>query len=81
MSCGIGGVQIFNIGGRVNGAKGPVQILSPEWRDIMTFAITYAGELGIDVVLYNSMGGWSASGGPWVTPEMAMQEIVWAETT
>ena len=78
---GIGGVQIFNIGGRVNGAKGPVQILSPEWRDIMKFAITYAGELGIDVALYNSMGGWSSSGGPWVTPEMAMQEIVWAETT
>ena len=77
---GIGGVQIFNIGGG-NALKGAVQILSPEWRDIMTFAITYAGELGIDVALYNSMGGWSASGGPWVTPEMAMKEIVWAETT
>ncbi len=77
---GIGGVQIFNIGGG-NALKGSVQILSPEWRDIMKFAITYAGELGIDVALYNSMGGWSASGGPWVTPEMAMQEIVWAETT
>jgi hypothetical protein len=76
---GIGGVQIFNIGGG-NALKGPVQILSPEWRDLMKFAITYAGELGIDVVLYNSMGGWSASGGPWVTPELAMQEIVWAET-
>jgi|GEM_PF-2727045 len=75
---GIGGVQIFNIGGG-NALKGSVQILSPEWRDIMTFAITYAGELGIEVVLYNSMGGWSASGGPWVTTEMAMKEIVWSE--
>ena len=77
---GIGGVQIFNIGGG-NALKGSVKILSPEWRDIMKFAITYAGELGIDVALYNAMGGWSASGGPWVTPDMAMQEIVWAETT
>ena len=43
---GIGGVQIFNIGGG-NSIKGPVEILSPQWRNIMKFAITYAGQLGI----------------------------------
>jgi hypothetical protein len=24
--------------------------------------------------------GWSASGGPWITPELAMQEVTWSET-
>jgi hypothetical protein len=23
--------------------------------------------------------GWSASGGPWITPELAMQQITWSE--
>ncbi len=76
---GIGGVQIFNIGGATF-LKGPVKILSPEWRALMKFAISYAGQLGIDVALNNSMGGWSSSGGPWVTPDKAMQEIVWGES-
>ena len=24
--------------------------------------------------------GWSASGGPWITPDKGMQEVVWSET-
>jgi len=74
---GIGGAQIFNI--RTHSPRGAVKILSPEWYELMEYAITYGGELGLDIALYNSMGGWSASGGPWVTPEMGMQELVWSE--
>lgn len=74
---GIGGAQIFNI--RTHSPSGAVKILSPEWYQLMEFAITYGGELGLEIALYNSMGGWSASGGPWITPEMAMQELVWSE--
>ncbi|MCP4313388.1 MAG: hypothetical protein GY790_19190 [Bacteroidetes bacterium] len=74
---GVGGAQIFNI--RTHSPAGPVKIMSPEWYSLMEYAISYGGELGLDIALYNSMGGWSASGGPWVTPEMAMQELVWSE--
>ena len=74
---GVGGAQIFNI--RTHSPAGPVKILSPEWYELMEYAISYGEELGLDIALYNSMGGWSASGGPWVTPEMAMQELVWSE--
>mgnify|MGYP006076491839 FL=1 len=75
---GIGGAMIFNIGG--HGPKGPVTVLSPEWRDLMSHAIREAGRLGIEITLNNSMAGWSSSGGPWITPEMAMQKVSWSAT-
>lgn len=75
---GIGGVEIYNIGG--HGAQGKTKMLSPEWRALMKQAITRAGELGLEVDLNNSPGGWSSSGGPWITPEISMQKLTWSET-
>lgn len=77
-TAGIGGAMIFNIGG--HGVEGKVRILSPEWRDLMRHAIRTAGELGIEITLNNSPAGWSSSGGPWITPDMAMQRVTWSET-
>ena len=28
----------------------------------------------------NNDAGWCGSGGPWITPELSMQKIVWTET-
>jgi hypothetical protein len=75
---GIGGVSLFNIGD--SRRAGPVKILSPEWRALMRHAIREAGRRGIEVNLNNSMSGWSSSGGPWITPELAMQKLTWSET-
>ena len=75
---GIGGAMIFNIGDAISG---PVTILSPEWRELMRYAICEAGRLGIEIALNNSATGWSSSGGPWITPELAMQRVTWSETT
>lgn len=75
---GIGGVELYNIGG--HGTSGPVNVMSPEWRELMRHAITTAGKLGLEVDLNNSPGGWSSSGGPWITPEISMQKLTWSET-
>jgi hypothetical protein len=75
---GIGGAAIFNIGG--HGAQGKVIPLSPEWRELMGHALREAKRLGIEINLNNSMVGWSSSGGPWITPELAMQCLTWSET-
>ncbi len=74
---GIGGAMIFNIGGG-HGPRGPVKVLSPEWRELMRHALREAGRLGIEITLNNSMLGWSASGGPWIPPEKAMQRVTWS---
>ncbi len=75
---GMGGVTIFNIGRTF--PAGPVRCTTPEWRDMMKHAIREAARLGMEVNLNNSSAGWSGSGGPWITPELAMKKLTWSET-
>ena len=58
---------------------GPVRFLSPEWREVMQHAQKEATRLGITLSVNND-AGWAGSGGPWITPELSMQVVVWSET-
>jgi hypothetical protein len=58
--------------------KGPVRFLSPQWREMIQHALKEATRLGITVNMNND-GGWTGSGGPWITPELSMQIVVWSE--
>jgi hypothetical protein len=60
--------------------EGPVRSLTPEWHDLMQHAMREADRLGIRWNMNND-GGWAGSGGPWITPELSMQMVVWSETT
>ncbi len=73
---GISGAQVFNVDSGI--PRGPVRFLSQEWRDLMVHAAKEADRLGIELCLHNC-GGWSSSGGPWNTPENAMQHITTSE--
>jgi hypothetical protein len=75
---GLGGVLMFD--GSSDVPKGPVDYLSPEWLGLMTHMMGKADELGLKVGLHNAPG-WSSSGGPWIKPAQAMQQIVWTETS
>jgi hypothetical protein len=75
---GLGGVMMFD--GSSDVPKGPVDYLSPQWLDLMTHMMTQARALGLKVGLHNAPG-WSSSGGPWISPDRSMQQIVWTETT
>jgi len=74
---GIGGVFNFDVGTGI--PKGPIEYLSNEWLELKKHAMQEAGRLGLDFTMHNCPG-WSASGGPWITPELAMQQITWSET-
>ena len=73
---GLGGFQNFDAGTGI--PKGPVVYLSPEWLQLKKHAITEAARLGLEFTMHNCPG-WSSSGGPWITPELAMQEMTWSE--
>lgn len=73
---GISGV--FNFDSGMSIPKGPVEYLSPEWLDLKAHAINEAYRLGIEFTLHNCPG-WSSSGGPWITPDLAMQQVTWSE--
>lgn len=74
---GLGGVMVFD--GSDDVPKGPVDYLSPQWLGLMTHMMGKADSLGLQVGMHNAPG-WSSSGGPWIDPARAMQQIVWTET-
>ena len=75
---GIGGVLIMEVAQGI--PTGPVPFASPQWRDLFKHAVSEADRLGLEVNMNND-AGWCGSGGPWNTPEHAMQKVVWTETT
>lgn len=59
--------------------RGPVNLMTDEWFEIMHAAMKRATELGIDIGVFNSPG-WSQAGGPWVKPEQSMRYLASVET-
>lgn len=76
---GLKGAQITNIyqGGPPE-AQGEDVILSPAWMKAVTHAAKECERLGLTLGA-SSAAGCSGSGGPWITPELSMQEVVWRQ--
>ncbi len=55
-----------------------VKLMSDEWWDVTHAALKRAGELGIEIGMFNSPG-WSQAGGPWVKPGEAMRYLTSSE--
>ena len=73
---GLGGATVVNVDSGI--PAGDVPFMSPEWRDAFRFAMQEANRLGLDMTVENC-AGWSSSGGPWNTPENAMQRVTMSE--
>ena len=74
---GIGGVLIMEVD--QGSPVGPMDFMGQPWRDLFRHVHAEARRLGIEVNMNND-AGWNGSGGPWITPEQSMQEVVWTET-
>jgi hypothetical protein len=72
---GIGGVNFFDIALL---PAGKVVNRSREWYELVDFAVEEAEKRNIKVSM--NCPGWSGTGGPWITPELSMQELTWSET-
>ena len=59
--------------------KGPADFAGPLWRELFQHACKEANRLGLEINMNND-AGWCGSGGPWITPELSMQRVVWTET-
>ena len=73
---GVQEAQIFNV--NMGHPPGPATYLSPAWLESFRFAAEEAQRLGLELAFHNA-AGWSSSGGPWITPEQSMQQVVWTE--
>jgi hypothetical protein len=70
---GIGGVIIMEV--NVGIPRGHVDFLSPEWRRLFKHVVAEAERLGVEITLISGPG-WTGSGGPWITPKIAMHHLV-----
>jgi hypothetical protein len=78
---GIGGAYLVPIKGVANPPliTPPAIQLTPEWWSLLRFAFEEANRLGIKFAMHAS-DGFATAGGPWITPELSMQKVVWTET-
>lgn len=74
---GIGGVLYMEV---AQGTPvGKASFAGPLWMEMFSHACKEAKRLGLEINMNND-AGWNGSGGPWITPEMSMQVVVWSET-
>lgn len=73
---GIGGLLFMD--GCLTNPFGPERFMSESWIDLFAFMVEEAGRLGLEINLNNDPG-WAGSGGPWITPELATQRVIFAE--
>ena len=57
----------------------PVIQLSKEFWDLVRWALQEADRLGMKIG-FHPADGFAVAGGPWITPELSMQKVVWADT-
>lgn len=56
-----------------------VEQLSPLWWEMVKHAFTEADRLGLEIG-FHICDGFALAGGPWITPELSMQKVVWKST-
>ncbi len=78
---GIAGAYLMPIQGPKNPpySDKPVVQLTPEWWEMVDFAWKEAERLNLQIAMHAS-DGFALAGGPWITPELSMQKVVWADT-
>jgi len=83
-SNGIGGAYLMSIKGE-NSSSPPLyqpasQQLTPQWWEMVKFAFNEAKRLDLKLGMHIS-DGFALAGGPWITPELSMQKVVWSKIT
>lgn len=76
---GIVGAHIVPIQGATNPPiiDPPVNQLTPEGWAMWKYALQEANRLGIKITIHVG-DGFATAGGPWITPELSMQKVVWS---
>lgn len=77
---GIGGAYLMSIQGpdKTPVYSPPAVQLTPEWWKMVEFAMTEAKRLDLKLGMHVS-DGFALAGGPWITPELSMQKVVWSK--
>lgn len=77
---GIAGAYLMPIKGPANPPfiTPSINQLSPEWWAMVKFTMQEADRIGLKLAMHDS-DGFALAGGPWITPELSMQKVVWSK--
>src|SRR5438067_11542625 len=77
---GIGGAYLMPIKGSANPPylTPSVEQLTPEWWAMVKFTMQEADRIGVKLAMHDC-DGFALAGGPWITPELSMQKVVWSK--
>ncbi|MDQ1143130.1 glycosyl hydrolase [Pedobacter agri] len=77
---GIAGAYLMSIQGpdKTPVYAPPAIQLTPEWWKLVEFAMDEAKRLNLKIGMHVS-DGFALAGGPWITPELSMQKVVWSK--
>jgi hypothetical protein len=85
---GFGGTTMCNLAdvctpwaGNISNSPTPgvIAYQSDSWWNFVRHAAAESKRLGLEFGLHNC-AGYETSGGPWIKPELSMQQVVWSET-
>lgn len=78
---GLGGANLIPLQGPENPPlyEPVAEQLSPHWFDLVKHSMKIADSLGLKITMH-SCDGFAVAGGPWITPELSMQKVVWSDT-
>ena len=78
---GIGGAYLMTIKDTSSAIpfQPTVRQLTPAWWAMVNFAMQEARRLGLQLGMHVS-DGFALAGGPWITPDLSMQKLVWTKT-
>jgi len=79
-AAGIAGVMIMDVDEGTPPSFNGSKFGDAVWYELFKFACEEAHRLGIEVNMTND-AGWCGSGGPWITPELSMQVVVWSSAS
>ncbi|MGN6180431.1 MAG: glycosyl hydrolase, partial [Mucilaginibacter sp.] len=78
---GIEGAYLMPIKGPSNPPliNPPATQLSKQFWELVKFAMSEADRIGVKLA-FHDCDGFAVAGGPWITPELSMQKVVWTKT-
>ncbi|MDE2050898.1 MAG: hypothetical protein KGJ72_07760, partial [Gammaproteobacteria bacterium] len=81
-AAGISTPMLFSIGksGPDTLIHPPADALTPHWWELVEHAAGECERLGMRLAL-NDCDGWATASGPWITPDLSMQCVVWSDRT
>ncbi len=76
---GLGGAYLMPIKGPTESPliDPPLVQLTPAWWEMVRYAMSEADRVGLQIAMH-ACDGFAVAGGPWITPELSMQKVVWS---